>query len=82
MMNREKVWNVLRSSFPGASENVIDATADAIAGLGEEWQEVTYKEEELGYHYSPKCADICYFADQATRGAQFRLFQRRRVGSR
>ena len=81
MMNREKVWNVLRTAFPNASEDFLDNVAVAIVGLGEEWQEVTDKEEDVGYHYSPECADICYLANQAERGAQFRLFQRRPVRS-
>jgi hypothetical protein len=51
-------------------------------GLGDDWEDVTNKEEELGYHYSTKCADICYLADQVDRGAEFRLLRRRprRIG--
>jgi hypothetical protein len=44
----------------------------AISSLPEEWEEVTSKEEELGYHYSPKCVEICYLADQVDTGALFR----------
>jgi hypothetical protein len=79
MVNREKVLAVLRSAFPDASDDVAASAADAIVGLGEEWDEVTSKEEELGYHYSAKCAEICYLADQVDRGAHFRLFRKRPV---
>jgi hypothetical protein len=81
MVERERVLTVLRHAFPGASEDIVDAAANEIVGLNEEWQEVTSKEEELGYHYSPRCADICYLADQVEHGVQFRLFRQRRVGA-
>jgi len=61
------------------TERMIKAT-NAIVGLGEEWEEVTDREEELGYHYSAHCGDICYLAQQAERGDSFRLFRRRAVG--
>ncbi|HEX2443747.1 MAG TPA: hypothetical protein VHJ77_07345 [Vicinamibacterales bacterium] len=78
MVDREKVVAVLKDHFPGASEDVAEEAADAIVGLGDEWEDVTYKEEELGYHYTSKCVDICYLADQVDRGAEFRLFRKRR----
>jgi hypothetical protein len=79
MIDREKVLAVLTKRFPdGARENVA-AAANAIVGLGEEWEEVTDKDEELGYHYSPRCVDNCYLAQQAEYGESFRLFRRRAV---
>jgi hypothetical protein len=79
MVNRENVLPVLRSWFPNASQDDVDGAASAIAGLPDEWEEVTSKEAELGYHYSPKCVEICYLADQVDCGAQFRLFRKRRA---
>jgi hypothetical protein len=38
---------------------------------------VTDREDQLGYHYSPSCTDICYIAQQAERGDVFRLFRKR-----
>ena len=38
---------------------------------------MTDREEELGYHYSALCSDICYIGQQVERGDQFRLFRRR-----
>lgn len=80
MIDREKVLAVLAKRFPEAARANLAAAANAIVGLGEEWEEVTDKEEELGYHYSPHCGDICYLAHQAERGESFRLFRRRAVG--
>jgi hypothetical protein len=77
MVDREKVLAVLKDRFPEASDAVATDAADAIVTLGEDWEEVTSKEEELGYHYSPKCVEICYLADQVDCGAQFRLFRKR-----
>jgi hypothetical protein len=79
MIDREKVLAVLAKRFPEAARASLAAAANAIVGLGEEWEEVTDKEEELGYHYSPQCGDICYLAQQAERGDSFRLFRRRAV---
>jgi hypothetical protein len=79
MVNRENVLAVLRNWFPNAPQDDVDGAASAIAGLPEEWEEVTAKEPELGYHYSPKCVEICYLADQVDTGAQFRLFRKRRA---
>ncbi len=81
MVIREHTLVVLRRWFPNASSDDIDGAATALANLGEEWEEVTSKEEELGYHYSPKCVEICYLADQVDTGAQFRLFRKRRARS-
>jgi hypothetical protein len=79
MVSRHNVVNVLRSCFPDASDDAIDSATNRIVGLNEEWQEVTSKEEEMGYHYSARCADICYLADQVSRGSQYRLFLKRSI---
>lgn len=77
MIDREKVLAVLARRFPGATSDQVAAAANAIVGLDDEWEEVTEREDELGYHYSPGCTDICYLAQQVERGDQFRLFRRR-----
>jgi hypothetical protein len=79
MVNREATLAVLRQWFPNAPQDDVDGAANAIVALPDEWEEVTSKEEELGYHYSPKCVEICYLADQVDCGAQFRLFRKRRA---
>lgn len=82
MIDREKVLAVLSRRFPGATTDQVAAAANAIVGLDDEWEEVTDREDELGYHYSPGCTDICYLAQQVERGDQFRLFRRRALKRR
>jgi hypothetical protein len=77
MVDREKVLAVLAKRFPGATPQDMAAAANAIVGLEDEWEEVSHREEELGYHFSAQCSDICYLAQQAERGDTFRLFRRR-----
>lgn len=80
MIDREKVLAVLAKRFPDASPENMAAAANAIVGLDEDWEDVSDRDDELGYHYSPHCTDICYLAQQAERGDSFRLF--RRTGAR
>ena len=77
MVDREKVLAVLTRRFPGAPPDQIAAAANAIVGLEDEWEDVTSREDQLGYHFSPTCTDICYLAQQAERGDTFRIFRRR-----
>jgi len=77
MVDRDKVLAVLAKRFPHAAGEDMAAAANAIVGLEEEWEEVTDREGEPGYHYSPACSEFCYLAQQAERGDTFRLFLRR-----
>lgn len=77
MIDREKVLAVLARRFPGATPDQMAAAANAIVGLEDEWEEVTDRDDQLGYHYSAQCSDICYLAQQVERGDTFRLFRRR-----
>jgi hypothetical protein len=79
MVDREKVLAVLRKRFPGAKPDQMAAAANAIVGLDDEWEDVSAREEELGYHVSAACTDICYIAQQVERGDSFRLFRKRAV---
>ena len=80
MIDREKVLTVLRNRFPGATAGQMAAAANAIVGLGDEWEDVSQHAPEFGFHFSVQCGDICYLAEQAQRGAEFRLFRRLPVG--
>lgn len=77
MVDREKVLAVLAKRFAGATPDQMAAAANAIVGLDDEWEEVTEREDQLGYHYSAQCSDICYLAQQVERGDTFRLFRKR-----
>ena len=54
------------------------ATANAIVGLSDEWEDVTHHERDLGYHSSPRCSHICFIAQQNDQGHAFKIFRRRR----
>jgi len=77
MIDREKVLAVLHKRFPGASADQFAAAANAIVGLGDEWEDVTVREPEFGYHFSIQCGEICYLAEQVQMGAQFRILKKR-----
>ena len=81
MIDREKVLAVLHKRFPGSTLDQVAAAANAIVGLDDEWEDVTGKEPELGYHFSVQCGEICFLAEQAQQGAQFRLLRRRSADS-
>ena len=82
MVDREKVLAVLTRRFPEARADQLAAAANAIVGLEEEWEDVSARQEEFGYNFSAQCCDICYLAQQIERGDQFRIFRRRKTGTR
>ena len=77
MLDREKILAVLHKRFPNATPADLAATANALVGLEDEWEDVTGHEPEFGYHFSALCGEICYLADARARGGQFRVFRRR-----
>jgi hypothetical protein len=81
MVDREKVLAVLSRRFTGARPDQLAGAANAIVGLDDEWEDVTDREDEFGYHFSPCCSDICYLAQQVERGDQFRVFRRRKTAT-
>ena len=82
MVDRERVLAVLNRRFPGSLPEQLAAAANAIVGLDDEWEDVTDRQEEFGYNFSPHCSDICYLAQQVERGDQFRIFRRRKPVTR
>jgi hypothetical protein len=77
MIDRERVLAVLSRRFPEAAVAQLAGAANAIVGLPDEWEDVSDREEQFGYHYSAHCSDLCYLAQQAERGEQFRIYRRR-----
>jgi hypothetical protein len=63
MLDRQKIEAILTRRFPGATRAAVAAAANAIMGLGDEWEE-----EEV---------DISHLAGEFDRGAEFRFFRRR-----
>jgi hypothetical protein len=82
MLDRQKVETILTRRFPGATRRQVAAAANAVMGLDDEWEEIVGKSQELGYHYSDDCRDICYLAREFDRGSEFRIFRRRLVEGR
>src|ERR1700680_4860092 len=77
MLDRQKIEKVLARRFSGASDSEIAAAANAIMGLGDEWEEIFEPHRALGHHTSADCRDVCYLAQEFDCGAAFRLFRRR-----
>ncbi|MBE3072760.1 MAG: hypothetical protein IMZ67_07265 [Acidobacteria bacterium] len=77
MIDREKVLAVLHKRFPGSTLDQFAAAANALVGLGDEWEDVTGHEPELGYHFSVQCGEICYLAEQTQSGREFRILRKR-----
>ncbi len=65
MLDRQKLETLLSRRFPNANRDQVAAAANAIMGLGDEWEEVT------------PCAEICVVARDQADGAEFRLLRRR-----
>jgi hypothetical protein len=76
MIDREKVLAVLSKRFPGSTPEQMAGAANAVVGLADEWEDVTAREPELGYHCALQCGHECYAAGQVKRGAEIRIFLR------
>jgi hypothetical protein len=65
MLDRQKLETILLRRFPGATREQIAASANAIMGRGDEWEEV-------------ECHDFQALSVQIAEGAEFRILRRRR----
>jgi hypothetical protein len=63
MVDRQKVETILRRRFPGSNAAQVAAAANAIMGLGDEWEEV------------PRL-DPGRLKDELSRGSQLLVFRR------
>lgn len=64
MIDREKVITVLRRRFPGSPPETVAAAANAIVGLGDEWEPV-------------ETTDLAELLERLRHGHEFRLLERR-----
>jgi len=64
MIDREKIETILRRRFPDARLDQVAAAANAIMGLGDEWQEIT-------------CSDPRNLDREFRNGMALRFFRRR-----
>ena len=63
MMDRDKVETILRRRFPGAECCQVASAANAIMGLGDEWEEV-------------HCPDLRRLDRELQDGIEFRFYRR------
>ena len=63
MIDREKVETILRRRFPGALLDQVATAANAIMGLGDEWQEI-------------KCSDPRNLDREFRNGIELRFYRR------
>ena len=64
MLDRQKLEAVLTRRFPGSSRDQVAVSANAIMGLGEEWEEL-------------HCHDFLALAGEVAEGAEIRVLRRR-----
>ena len=64
MLDRQKIEIVLTRRFPGASREQVAAAANAIMGIGDEWEEISN-------------TDVCCLDREVQQGSEFRLLRRR-----
>ena len=64
MLDRQKVETILVRRFPGATRDQVAVSANAIMGLGEEWEEM-------------RCHDFRALAVEIVKGAEIRVLRRR-----
>jgi hypothetical protein len=64
MLDRQKLETILVRRFPGATPDQVAASANAIMGLDEEWEDVP-------------CHDVHTLAAQIADGVELRILRRR-----
>ena len=79
MVDRDKVLSVLHKRFPEAPRQQIAWAANAIVGLGDEWEVVAWNQPEIDRSDSVSNGQPWDRRDQVLDGTEFRIFQRRPV---
>ena len=77
MLDREKLEAILRRRFSGATDQQVATAANAIMGLGEEWEEVVKRYNEPGYDRSSDCVNVRCLERDLGCGAEIRVLRRR-----
>ncbi len=77
MLDRQKIETILTRRFPGATHGQLAAAANAIMGLGEDWEDVSMPAAETGDSIEHTCVTGCWLEREARQGSEFRLLRRR-----
>ena len=77
MVNRDKVLSVLRKRFPGASQQQVAWAANAIVGLGDEWEELAWDDPEIACSGPIPPSAHRYLADEIRQGTELHIFRKR-----
>jgi len=77
MINRDKVLSILHKRFPEASQQEVAWAANAIVGLGDEWEESSWDNPEVASSGSIRPVERRYLASEIRRGTEFHIFRRR-----
>jgi hypothetical protein len=77
MVDRDKVLSVLRKRFPAASPRQVACAANAIVGLGDEWEEVAWDALEVACSSRIPGGERCVLANEIRQGTEFHIFRKR-----
>ena len=77
MVDRDKVLSVLRARFPAASRHQVAGGANAIVGLGDEWEEVAWDDPEVACAGPIPAGERRGLADEIRQGMACHLFRKR-----
>lgn len=77
MVDRDKVLGVLRKRFPAASRQQIAWAANAIVGLGDEWEEVAWDDPEVACFGRIPVEERRSQAADIRQGMEFHIFRKR-----
>ena len=77
MLDREKLEAILRRRFSGATDRQVAAAANAIVGLGDEWEELVERRRHAGDDRSSRCGAVCCLEQDLEGGSEIRVLRRR-----
>ena len=75
MVDRDKVLSVLHQRFPAASRQQVARAANAIVGLGDDWEEVAWDDPEVACAGPIPAGERRFLADGVRQGTEFHIFQ-------
>jgi hypothetical protein len=77
MLDRQKIETLLARRFPGANLDQVAAAANAIMGLGDEWDEIRDLYPLLDCPVAAAAEEGCHLVEELHRGGELRVFRRK-----